>query len=124
MVLPTGSITFNDLNKEIGQANNTSINLDNSQVRILAGKTTAGSTISMSDLQGKGANVTGLGTLYVINGSGTGTSSITLQFTSAGGWSRTSTSGIASGTPTSGYWWGSANYTGIGSYYWIRFTVT
>ncbi len=57
MTLPaTGPISMSQVNTELGHASNAIISLDQADVRALAGKPTAGSTISMDDLRGKSAS--------------------------------------------------------------------
>ena len=49
--LPTGQISLSDVNAELGRNPTASINMDDSEVRALAGKSTG--AVSMSDLRGK-----------------------------------------------------------------------
>lgn len=51
MTLPTGTITMNDVNIELGRASGALISLNDTDVRTLAGKPSG--TISMNDLRGK-----------------------------------------------------------------------
>lgn len=51
MTLPTGTITMNDVNIELGRASGALITLNDTDVRTLAGKSSG--TISMNDLRGK-----------------------------------------------------------------------
>lgn len=57
MTLPTGTITAGQINTELGRATTTSINLNETIVRNLAGKPTGQSLIGYSDLQGKSAGL-------------------------------------------------------------------
>ena len=51
MALPTGTISMSDVNSELGRAWNQTIDLNDSQVRQLAGIPSG--AISMADLRGK-----------------------------------------------------------------------
>lgn len=53
MPLPTGTISFSDVNTELGRNSTTAGSLEEAPVRTLAGKPTSQSTISMADLRGK-----------------------------------------------------------------------
>jgi hypothetical protein len=54
MALPaSGPISMSQVNTEIGRASTATTNLNETRVRLLAGVTTPGATISMSNLQGK-----------------------------------------------------------------------
>lgn len=55
MALPTGTITMTDVNIELGLASSSTITLNDSAVRTLAGMPSG--TISMNDLRGKSASV-------------------------------------------------------------------
>ncbi len=61
MALPTGTITMNDVNIELGRSSGGTISLNDSDVRNLAGRPSG--TISMDDLRGKSAGPSG--TWYV-----------------------------------------------------------
>lgn len=106
MTLPaSGTITMSQIDVELGKASTANITLNDSNARSLAGVTTAGSTISMSNFYGKSAytTMTGTGTndTGTINDSSVnGTAYTYPKVTVSGGsggytysWSFTSTSG-------------------------------
>ena len=72
MTIPTGNVNYNHFNAEVGNAANTAIDLNNSCLRTLAGKTAANSTISVNDLQGKTVNPMPLAASYTVSGSNPG----------------------------------------------------
>lgn len=53
MTLPFNTISFRDINIELGRSATATISLNDFGPRYIAGKTTNQSTISMSDLQGQ-----------------------------------------------------------------------
>lgn len=59
MALPTGTIAMSDVNTELGRAWNQRIDLNDGQVRSLAGRPSG--TISLSDLRGKSNIITIVG---------------------------------------------------------------
>ena len=68
----SGPISFSNVNSELGLASTTSINLNQSTVRILFKKTTAGSAISMSDGYGKSRMPSTIEVLIVAGGGHSG----------------------------------------------------
>jgi hypothetical protein len=53
MPTPTGTISLNDVNIELGRSSGANINMNDSAVRTLAGVGGSGTVISMNDLRGK-----------------------------------------------------------------------
>jgi hypothetical protein len=53
MPTPTGTISLNDVNIELGRSSGSNINMNDSAVRTLAGVGGSGTVISMNDLRGK-----------------------------------------------------------------------
>lgn len=124
MVLPTGTITMTDVNREVGFSDSTLIDLNATQVRRLCGLTTNNSTISMNNLRGQGATLSSLGTAYdTFTNNPAATVQVSLNFLSDGTWNRSGT-GTLTGTPTSGNWFALGSTANIGLSYWIRFTAT
>ena len=70
MTLPTGTISMSQVNTELGLASTTTISLNQTNVRTLAGVPSG--TISMSNLQGK-SNSLAVEYLVVAGGGGGGT---------------------------------------------------
>jgi hypothetical protein len=58
MTTPTGTISLNNVNVELGLAGTTTINMNQANVRTLAGVGGSGTIISMNDLRGKSNRVT------------------------------------------------------------------
>jgi hypothetical protein len=58
MTTPTGTISLNDVNVELGLAGTTNISMNQANVRTLAGVGGSGTIISMNDLRGKSNRVT------------------------------------------------------------------
>lgn len=86
MALPTGTITMNDVNIELGRSSGGTISLNDSDVRQLAGRPSG--TISMNDLRGKSAGPRGY--WYVLFSPGRGRLQETyfeLSFSNAGAFS-------------------------------------
>lgn len=57
MTTPTGTISLNDVNVELGLSGTTTISMNQANVRTLAGVGGSGTTISMNDLRGKSNRV-------------------------------------------------------------------
>lgn len=68
MVLPTGTISMANVNVELGLSSTTTISLNQTNVRTLAG--VASGTISMNDLRGKSAVTIFLSNLSIIDFTG------------------------------------------------------
>lgn len=98
MTLPTGTITMNDVNLELGKASGALISLNDADVRALAEKPSG--TISMDDLRGKSAQPKAVS---LIGQSSNATRTLTLSGISVGDMlfaatsSLTSTSGLLTG---------------------------
>ena len=122
MTLPTGTISLSQVNTELGRSATATIDMNDSAVRTLAGVGGSGTTISMSNLQGKSNVTISLAQLQsrslqeFVGGYGY----ITLTFNTNGTWSCV---GSVSGTIASGNW-ASPTTSGVGSSYWIRWTRT
>jgi hypothetical protein len=58
MTTPSGTISLNDVNVELGLSGTTTIQMNQANVRTLAGVGGSGTTISMNDLRGKSNRVT------------------------------------------------------------------
>jgi hypothetical protein len=68
MALPSsGPISLRDVNTELGRSPTAQINMNDSQLRLLFGKPTTGTSISMSDGLGKSLNFNTVG-LWNFNG--------------------------------------------------------
>lgn len=84
MTTPTGTISLNDVNVELGKSATANITMNDSNVRVLAGITGTNTQISMNDLRGKTYDVTG--PTMTISRSGSGTvgvgETLTITFTS------------------------------------------
>lgn len=68
----SGPISLNNVNVELGLAGTTSINMNQTTLRVLFKKTTSGSTISMSDGYGKSRMPSTIEVLVVAGGGGAG----------------------------------------------------
>ena len=126
-----GNATSGSLNRsiniELGRTASTTISLNETASRTLAGIPTNGSTISLASFYGKSNFTVAYNSLYISNGAiyddlyTTGsTGSVGLR------WNANGTMNYFSfdfGYTSMGYW-GSPTTTGIGSNYWIRFTRT
>ena len=126
-----GNATSGSLNRsiniELGRTASTTISLNETASRTLAGIPTNGSTISLASFYGKSNFTVAYNSLYISNGAiyddlyTTGsTGSVGLR------WNANGTMDYFSfdfGYQSNGYW-GSPTTTGIGSNYWIRFTRT
>ena len=122
MTLPAGTISLSQVNTELGRSATATIDMNDAAVRTLAGVGGSGTTISMSNLQGKSAVTISLAQLQ---GTGfyeytAGFGYVTLTFNSNGTWSA---NGSISGNLGSGNW-ASPTTTSIGNSYWIRWTRT
>lgn len=82
MVLPTGTISFADINVELGRPSNQAISINDSLVRGIADKSSG--SISMNDLRGKSyLRVTGGSTLVSGTGGRLGAGNVTATTTQA-----------------------------------------
>jgi hypothetical protein len=68
----SGPISLNNVNVELGLAGTTSINMNQTTLRVLFKKTTSGSAISMSDGYGKSRMPSTIAVLVVAGGGGSG----------------------------------------------------
>jgi hypothetical protein len=93
MATPSGTISLNDVNVELGLAGTTTISMNQTNVRTLAGVGGSGTTISMQNLQNKSNRVTASATIsantsnYILNtakatGYSAGTTDMTLTINS------------------------------------------
>ena len=126
MTTPAVTIKVSDIELELGITASTQLNFNDSRVRTLAGVTTAGSTISMSNLRSKSSFTVGsattnhpitalAGTTFADAQVNPDICTVNVYFTSSGTWYNFFG---ASGN------WGSPTTVGIGNNYWIRFTPT
>jgi len=81
MPTPSGTISLNDVNVELGLAGTTTISMNQANVRTLAGVGGSGTTISMNDLRNKSNRVTASATIS------SNTSNYTLNTAKAPGYS-------------------------------------
>jgi hypothetical protein len=113
---------MSQVNTELGYSSTATISLNDAAVRTLAGVGGSGTTISMSNLQGK-SNITislaSLGSFFeaVDQYSGSNIQG-ELDFNTNGTWNWYGNTNYANGS------WATPNSGGIGSSYWIRFTRT
>lgn len=129
MPLPSSgnTISLSQVNTELGRTATATIDMNDSALRSMFGKTGSGTTISMSDGWGKssftvaytGGFVNGLNIDAIIPNFGTGSS----------GFRWLSTGAMEGFTSQAGYFtlgedWGRPVATGAGANYWIRFTKT
>lgn len=127
MVLPVSpnTISMNQVNVELGLSGSTTKDFNNADVRKLAQRTVAGSSISMADLHGKAwINLGGVPNVYgaeFSNGVITAAASITFNTDGTYSGSFSQTNSAFNGT-FSGNWTPTA--TNIGNNYWIRFIET
>lgn len=110
-----GSTANRSINLELNRSASASSNLNETDLRTLAGKAGSGTTISLSDFYNKSwVNLSTVpGASYSF--AGAGTVSINLKFLSDGTWEKS-----GSGTSTTTGTWGPTSGTG----FWIRFTET
>ena len=122
-----GNVSGRSINLELGRTASTTISLNETQSRTLAGIPTNGSTISLASFYGKANFTVAYNSLYISNGAvfddlytdgSTGT--VGLRWNANGTMDYFN---FDSGYTSMGYW-GSPTTTGIGSNYWIRFTRT
>ena len=122
-----GNVTNRSINLELGRTASTTISLNETASRTLAGIPTNGSTISLASFYGKSNFTVAYDSLYIGNG-------YTFDdLYSAGSYGSVALRWNADGTMSffnanSGYTamgnWGSPTTASIGSNYWVRFTRT
>jgi hypothetical protein len=125
MTLPASSntISLNQVNTELGRSATQTIDMNDSAVRALFGRTGSGTTISMSDGWGRSnatVSLSGInGLQFDAYSYWTGSNVYgQLDFLNNGTWSWYGNSSYSSGT------WISPTGSGVGNNYWIRFTRT